>query len=67
MGRLGTGIPAGVVAIDGKTVRRSGQKKAGQAPIHMASAFAARQRLVLAQVKVALNANAPDCRSLRCS
>ena len=29
------GIPAGVIAIDGKTVRRSGHKKSGKAPIHM--------------------------------
>jgi predicted transposase YbfD/YdcC len=52
-----TGIPAGVVAIDGKTVRRSGHRKAGKAPIHMVSAFAARQRLVLGQVKVADKSN----------
>jgi predicted transposase YbfD/YdcC len=52
-----TGIPAGVIAIDGKTVRRSGHKKAGKAPIHMVSAFAARQRLVLGQVKVADKSN----------
>ena len=52
-----TGIPAGVIAIDGKTVRRSGGKKAGMAPIHMVSAFAARQRLVLGQVKVAEKSN----------
>ena len=48
------GVPEGVVAIDGKTVRRSkGTKEA----IHMVSAFAARQRLVLGQVKVADKAN----------
>jgi hypothetical protein len=47
------GVPAGVVAIDGKTVRRSGGK-AGKGAIHMVSAFAAGQRLVLGQVKVAL-------------
>jgi predicted transposase YbfD/YdcC len=47
-----TGTPAGVIAIDGKTVRRSGKKKDSKAPIHMVSAFAARQRLVLGQVKV---------------
>lgn len=41
-----------VVAIDGKTSRRSYQKKGLKAPIHMVSAFAARQRLVLGQVKV---------------
>jgi predicted transposase YbfD/YdcC len=52
-----TGVPEGVVAIDGKTVRRSGRKKRGQAPIHMVSAFAARQRLVLGQVKVAEKSN----------
>src|SRR6202012_3269905 len=53
-----TGAAEGVIAIDGKTVRRSGQKKAGgKAPIHMVSAFAARQRLVLGQVKVAEKSN----------
>jgi hypothetical protein len=52
-----TGTPEGVVAIDGKTVRRSGKKKDGKAPIHMVSAFAARQRLVLGQVKVAEKSN----------
>lgn len=52
-----TGAPAGVIAIDGKTVRRSCRKKAGKAAIHMVSAFAARQRLVLGQVKVADKAN----------
>jgi predicted transposase YbfD/YdcC len=52
-----TGIPSGVIAIDGKTVRRSGDKRAGKAPIHMVSAFAARQRLVLGQVKVAEKSN----------
>ena len=52
-----TGVPAGVIAIDGKTLRRSGHKKGGKAPIHMVSAFAARQRLVLGQVKVAEKSN----------
>ncbi len=47
-----TGVATDVIAIDGKTVR-SYQKKGGTAPIHMVSAFAARQRLVLGQVKVA--------------
>jgi predicted transposase YbfD/YdcC len=49
------GVPQGVVAIDGKTVRRS--KGAGKDAIHMVSAFAARQRLVMGQVKVADKAN----------
>jgi predicted transposase YbfD/YdcC len=52
-----TGTQEGVIAIDGKTVRRSGHKRKGQAPIHMVSAFAARQRLVLGQVKMADKSN----------
>ena len=51
------GVSAEVVAIDGKTLRRSYQKKGATAPIHMISAFAARQRLVLGQVKVAEKSN----------
>lgn len=51
-----TGISAEVIAIDGKTSRRSYQKK-GDAAIHIVSAFAARQRLVLGQVKVAEKSN----------
>jgi predicted transposase YbfD/YdcC len=46
-----------VIAIDGKTVRRSGRKSGGKAAIHMVSAFAPRQRLVLGQVKVAEKSN----------
>jgi hypothetical protein len=47
------GTPAEVIAIDGKTSRRSYQKKGGKAPIHTVSAFAARQRLMLGQVQAA--------------
>ena len=50
-----TKTPAEVVAIDGKTSRRSGDKKGSKQPIHMVSAFAARQRLVMGQVAVAEN------------
>ncbi|MGP0089241.1 MAG: ISAs1 family transposase [Xanthobacteraceae bacterium] len=52
-----TGASADVIAIDGKTLRRSYQKKGAKAPIHMVSAFATRQRLVLGQVKVAEKSN----------
>lgn len=52
-----TGTAAEGIAIDGKTLRRSHDKKTGKAAIHMVSAFAARQRLVLGQVKVAEKAN----------
>lgn len=41
-----------VVAIDGKTVRRSGDKAAGTAAIHLVSAWASANQLVLGQVKV---------------
>jgi predicted transposase YbfD/YdcC len=51
------GVSADVVAIDGKTSRRSADKRRGKAAIHMVSAFAARQRLVLGQVKVADKSN----------
>ncbi len=50
-----TGLPADVIAIDGKTSRRS--KKGAKEAIHMVSAFAARQRLVLGQVKVSEKSN----------
>jgi predicted transposase YbfD/YdcC len=57
-----TGVPAEVVAVDGKTARRSGsktskKKKELKGPIHIVSAFAARQRLVLGQVKVGEKSN----------
>lgn len=41
-----------VVAIDGKTLRRSHDKGAGKAAVHMVSAWASQNRLVLGQVKV---------------
>jgi hypothetical protein len=52
-----TRAPEGVIAIDGKTSRRSGRKKDATPAIHMVSAFAARQRLVLGQVKVEEKSN----------
>jgi predicted transposase YbfD/YdcC len=52
-----TGVPADVIAFDGKTVRRSYQKRDAKSAIHIVSAFAARQRIVLGQVKVAEKSN----------
>lgn len=52
-----TGAPADVIAIDGKTSRRSGSRKGSKEPLHMVSAFAARQRLVMGQVAVAAKSN----------
>lgn len=46
-----------IVAIDGKTLRRSYQEGGAKAPIHMISAFSAKQRLVLGQRKVADKSN----------
>jgi len=46
-----TNTPTEVIAVDGKTSRRSYQKASKEA-IHIVSAFAARQRIVLGQVKV---------------
>jgi predicted transposase YbfD/YdcC len=52
-----TNQKAEVIAIDGKTVRRSYQKKGAQEPIHVISAFAAGQRMVLGQTKVGDKSN----------
>ena len=41
-----------IVAIDGKTSRRAHARRRGRAPLHMVSAWASRQRLVLAQEAV---------------
>jgi predicted transposase YbfD/YdcC len=50
-------LPAQVIAIDGKTVRRSHDHANGKAAIHMVSAWASVNRLVLAQVKVDAKSN----------
>src|SRR5258708_3702398 len=49
------GVPEGVVAVDGKTGRRSKSKT--DLPIHIVSALVARQRLGLGQVKGGEKAN----------
>jgi len=46
-----------IVAIDGKTLRRSYQKSGSKAAIHMVSAWSAGQNMVLGQVKVADKSN----------
>lgn len=40
-----------IIALDGKTVRGSGNKRQQQSPIHLVSAWAAKNRMMLAQVK----------------
>ena len=42
----------GVVALDGKTVRRSFDRQQGRAPLHLISAWACETRLVLGQLRV---------------
>jgi predicted transposase YbfD/YdcC len=46
-----------VIAIDGKTLRRSHDKSLGKGAIHMVSAWASENRLVLGQTKVAEKSN----------
>ena len=46
---LADGIEREVVALDGKTLRRSFDRAAGASPLHLVSAWAAEQRLVLGQ------------------
>jgi predicted transposase YbfD/YdcC len=45
-------LPGQVIAIDGKQLRRSHDGRAGKAAIHMVSAWASANHLVLGQVKV---------------
>ena len=52
MAAVATVLPAQVIALDGKTVRGSQDRGAGKRAIHMVSAWATANRLVLAQVKV---------------
>lgn len=49
---LASGVDANIVAIDGKTMRRTLDKANEKAAIHLVSAFAQANQLVLGQVKV---------------
>ena len=40
-----------IIALDGKTVRSSGNKRQGEPALHLVSAWAAKNRMMLAQVK----------------
>lgn len=46
-----------IIAIDGKTSRRTHARSKGRAPLHMVSAWASRQRLVLGQEAVDAKSN----------
>ena len=56
MGQFAEGI-AGVVALDGKTLRRSYDRGTGQSQLHLVSAWAEERRLVLGQVAVDAKSN----------
>jgi predicted transposase YbfD/YdcC len=47
----------GVVAIDGKVLRRSFDRASGKSPLHMVSAWGCEQRLVLAQIPTDAKSN----------
>ena len=47
----------GVVAIDGKILRRSFDRASGKSPLHMVSAWGCEQRLVLAQIATDAKSN----------
>jgi predicted transposase YbfD/YdcC len=49
-----------LIAVDGKTSRRSHDRSAGQAPLHLVSAFATTSRLVLGQEAVVDKSNEID-------
>lgn len=51
-----------LIALDGKTLRRSGDTLAGQKPLHLVSAWASTQRLVLCQE--AVDAKANECTAM---
>src|SRR5271163_3828800 len=47
----------GVIAIDGKVLRRSFDKASGKSPLHMVSAWGCEQRMVLAQIATDAKSN----------
>lgn len=57
MQAIATMLPTQVIALDGKTVRRSRDSANGKAAIHMVNAWATANRLILTQVKVDAKSN----------
>ena len=49
--------PVGHVAIDGKTIRHSFDRKRDQSPLHLVSAWASEQRVVVGQMAVDRTSN----------
>ncbi len=46
-----------IIAVDGKTSRRSHARRQGRGPLHLVSAWATRQRLVLGQEATDIKSN----------
>lgn len=46
-----------IIAIDGKTLRGSGNRRQGQRPLHLVSAWATTQNMLLGQIKTAEKSN----------
>jgi predicted transposase YbfD/YdcC len=55
--RLATCMPEQLIAIDGKTMRRTFSRSAGQGPLHVVSAWAVEQGVVLGQVATDAKSN----------
>ena len=47
----------GVIAIDGKVLRRSFDRASGKSPLHMVSAWGCEQRMVLGQIAADAKSN----------
>ena len=50
-------VSQGVIAIDGKVLRRSFDRASGKSPLHMVSAWGCEQRMVLGQIATDAKSN----------
>lgn len=57
VGEVSELVEGGVVAIDGKTLRRSADRVSGKSALHLVSAWSAENRLILGQRKVGGHSN----------
>lgn len=57
IGSLTIDLKKEIIALDGKTLRGSGNKRQKQPAIHLVSAWATKNRLMLAQIKTAAKSN----------
>jgi len=57
LGSLHVDVNKEIIALDGKTLRGSGNKRAKKSPLHIVSAWATQHRLLLGQVKTQNHSN----------